>query len=714
MKLGLQGRYIFATFSLLMALIVVNSTILFFVTEQQQVQLQTKFTNETSESLEQSLRERAENLSGYLSSALFDSLYYSNPEEAYYIIDSALSLDDVAGVYVVGADGNIFHDGTEALLDYGRRYHDEKALKKVFSGEVYSREVNDRLILGKPIRAGNELIGALYTEFWRTDIKNTMLQASALIDQIHEQNQKKIALSISFTAAILIALGIVFSVLIARSMVRPIRELIGYTDRLGKGDFSAIQSVNRQDEIGELANSFNAMSRKLQQRTEEISHQAYHDALTGLPNRARFIEYIGALIDSKSCEHFAVLFIDLDEFKSINDNYGHDAGDRLLQDLSQRMKGKLRAGDLVMSLPTDAHKTEVVARIGGDEFLICLPNISHVDEIENVVGRLFDAIRRPITINNEQMVIGGSIGIACYPGDGETAEELIKNADIAMYQAKANGKNTHSLFTPQMIEQLEKRVDIEREIRKALESPEQFELWYQPQVSLGSQELIGAEALVRWRHPERGLIAPNEFIPVAEERGLIIPLGEWLIEQLCRQLGKWERKANETFYVSLNLSVKQIYGQELPAIFSRHIEQFKLPGRRVHVEVTESFLMHDEPVAKRTLEQLRKLGVEVWMDDFGTGFSSLSYLRRFPVDGLKIDRSFIADIEEDQQDRALTAAIISMANSLDIPVVAEGIEKEIQVELLQQQDCHLGQGYYFSTPLPAEEFEDAYLRASNS
>lgn len=711
MKSGLQRRYVLATFGLLVAMILVITAVLFAAAHEQQSHMKSSIREEVTQNLEQGLQQRADSISSYLSEALFDSLYYYNPEEAYHIIKAVLSIQEVAGIYVVDTSGNIFHDGTHTLVDFGRRYHDETALQQVLKqGKAYSKVDNGRLILGKPIRAGNELIGALFTEFWKTEIQETIQQTTGLVDDIHERSHGKLILSVSITAAILIALGILSAIWIARSMTRPLRELIDYTERLGKGDFSQIDCIDRQDEIGELAHSFNRMGEKLEQRTEEISHQAYHDALTGLPNRARFIQYLDSLIACQSGNSFAVLFIDLDEFKSVNDHYGHKAGDVLLRDLAERMKDKLRVGDLVMPLANGTYKKEVVARIGGDEFLICLPNISQPDDVVRVVDRLFEAIRSPVMIGHDKVVIGGSIGVACYPHSGESADELIKNADIAMYQAKASGKNTYSLFTPQMVEQVEKRGDIERELRKALESPAQFELWYQPQVELDSQQLVGAEALVRWRHPQRGLIPPGDFIPVAEDTGLITPLGEALFEQLCQQLDQWREKLLPGFHVSLNLSARQVCGQGLADIFADYLKRYDVPANYVHAEITESSLMRDEYAARQTLNHLRELGIEVWLDDFGTGFSSLSYLRRFPVDGLKIDRSFIADIEDDPQDRALSEAIISMAGSLELGVVAEGIEKAKQVELLQQQGCRLGQGYYFSAPLPAEDFESSYLK----
>lgn len=713
MQLKLQARYALATVGLLVFMLIAYSSVVSIVIDEQYTALREELSADLSRNLESNLQQRANDISGYLSNKLFDPIYFYNPEEVYLILQAALSLNEVAGAHVVDKKGHIFHDGTEELQNFdNQRYHDKKGLVTVLERqESYFRILEDRLLIGKPIHSGNQLVGGLFVEFWRKDIQNNIQQTTDIVNKAYDGHQKRTYSRIMLITLLLISIGILCTMLIARSMVQPIRHLIRYTERLGKGDFNFHYSIDRQDEIGELANSFNEMGRKLQKRTEEISHQANHDALTGLPNRTKFIECLDVLINNEITGSFAVLFIDLDEFKGINDNYGHEAGDELLRDLAERIKEKLRSSDLILpsSEGGEAFDSQVVARFGGDEFLICLPKISKQNDAVIVVERLFEALREPITIRNDQISISGSIGIACYPQAGNNAEELIKSADIAMYHAKSNGKNTYSLFTPQMNEHLERRMDTEREIRKALQSPEQFELWYQPQVDLHTQALVGAEALVRWRHPVRGLIPPNDFIPVAEESGLIIPLGEQLIKQLCRQLSQWKIADDSPFHVALNLSAKQIYRQDLYTLFSKYLEQYQVPTHRLRVEITESHLMLDENAAEKTLSDLRRLGIEVWLDDFGTGFSSLSYLRRFQVDGIKIDRSFIADLEDDPQDRALTAAIVSMAQSLKLPVIAEGIEEAVQRELLIQQQCSLGQGFLFSKPLYADEFKSCFL-----
>ncbi len=710
MKLRLHGRYVLIILSLLVAIVVVNSGIYFFVSEKQTEQLKVRLTADTSERLQSQLEKKAIGIADYLVEALFNPLYYHNPEEAYYVIQAALSLDEVMSVYVVDERGNIFHDGTENLLAFGRKYQNKEGVFQVIEQAMpYTKIKGERFVLGRPVIAGNELVGGLFMEFSLADIYQDIQQMEDEIQALHREKYDQTLLSSVLLTGFLVIVGGACSVLIARSLTRPLRQLIAQTERIGDGDFSTFSSIDRQDEIGDLANAFNRMGLKLKQHTDEIYHQAHHDSLTGLPNRARFIEYLELLINQSDVTAFTVLFVDLDEFKCINDNYGHKVGDLLLCELASRMKESLGVENIVLPFFEENSPKPVVARIGGDEFLICLPDISTPDEIDSIVDGFFEVVRSPVAVGSDEVVVGGSVGIATYPHAGYSADELIKNADIAMYDAKASGKNTYSYFRLQMNEQIEIRADIERELRKSLALPEHFELWFQPQFRLTDKCLVGAEALVRWRHPERGLIAPDAFIPIAEETGLIIPIGDMLIENLCQQLKGWLPAISHDFYVAINLSAKQVYRHDLANVFSKRLHEYQIPARHVHVEITESFLMRDEQAAQAMLKELRKLGIQVWLDDFGTGFSSLSYLRHFQVDGLKIDRSFVADIESDQQDRALTSAIISMARQLHIPVVAEGIETFAQADFLQAEQCDFGQGFLFSEPRSAASFKSLYI-----
>lgn len=538
---------------------------------------------------------------------------------------------------------------------------------------------------------------------------------------IYNQILKSLAPVFS-AAGLILLLSIAFSAFISRSIALPITALSKASGQLSQGDFSVTVSEEVQgSELKQLSKTFNKIGRSLQKYTKGISFLAFHDPLTRLPNRIKFIRHLNNMIadfhktDSQgNAAGFAVIFIDLDDFKGINDNFGHQVGDKLLCAVSNLIINNLRASDFIAAsnqlafLPEKDR--EIVARIGGDEFLIYLPNITKPEQASRIAERLLEAFQQPIQIDKEELFVEASLGIVLYPQAGISADELIKFADIAMYAAKEEGKRTYSHFSPDMSLRLKRIAEVERDLRKAQNNLEQFELLYQPQVDMTSGQVIGAEALLRWNHPIRGRVSPEVFIGIAETTGLILPMGEWVIDKTFQQLANWQDVLQPKFYLAVNLSAKQIHRQNIINIFQKKLQCFNISPSRIHVEVTESLLMKDEKKAKITIDAIRALGIQVWLDDFGTGYSSLSYLRKFQFDGVKIDRSFVRDIENAPHDRALCTAIISMANDLDMQVVAEGIETKMQVEFLAEKKCCIGQGYYYLKPVSAEEFATNFFQ----
>ncbi|MDE1465671.1 bifunctional diguanylate cyclase/phosphodiesterase [Spartinivicinus poritis] len=536
-------------------------------------------------------------------------------------------------------------------------------------------------------------------------------------------NQVVKSLAPVFSAAgLVLLLSIAFSAFISRSIALPITALSKASGQLSQGNFSVTVSEEVQgSELKQLSRTFNKIGKSLQRYTKEISFLAFHDPLTRLPNRIKFIRHLNNMIadfnkiDSQgSASGFAVIFIDLDDFKGINDNFGHQVGDKLLCAVSHLITNNLRASDFIATsneltcLPEKDR--EIVARIGGDEFLICLPNITQPEQASHVAERLLTALQQPIQVDKEELFIEASLGIVLYPQSGKSAEELIKFADIAMYAAKDEGKRTYSHFSPEMSLHLKNIADVERDLRKAQNNLDQFELLYQPFIEKGTGKIIGAEALLRWNHPSKGVISPHVFIGIAETTGLILPMGEWIINKVCQQLANWQGVTSPAFYVAVNLSAKQIHRQDVATILQEKIQQFSISPQQIHVEVTESLLMKDENKAKKTIDAIRDIGIQVWLDDFGTGYSSLSYLRKFQFDGVKIDRSFVRDIDDDAHDRALCTAIISMAKNMNMQVVAEGIETKTQAEFLIEKKCCIGQGYYYSKPISAEAFAASFFQ----
>jgi len=429
---------------------------------------------------------------------------------------------------------------------------------------------------------------------------------------------------------------------------------------------------------------------KRKESDERIRYLAEYDTLTNLPNRTLFLDRLRQEIGAAQREQeiFAVLFLDIDLFKSINDSLGHPVGDRLLQEMARRLVECMRASD-------------TVSRQGGDEFIIILRQIRDAADPAQIARKMLTAMGEPFIIDNQELRVSGSIGIALYPADGEDEATLIKNADAAMYHAKKLGRNNFQFFTADLNVRARQRLEMENSLRLALDHRE-FLLHYQPLVELESGRIIGAEALLRWQHPEQGLVPPGEFIPLAEECGLIVPIGEWVLGEVCRQNKAWQDEGLAKLPVAVNLSPLQFRQRNFEEVIRRALSESGLAPEYLEIEITESLLMSAEEQTIALLYQLKNLGLSIAIDDFGTGYSSLSYLKLFPIDKLKIDRSFVRDVSSDPDDAAIISAIIAMAHRLRLRVLAEGVETIDQRNFLMLEGCNEAQGYHYSRPLPAE------------
>jgi diguanylate cyclase (GGDEF)-like protein/PAS domain S-box-containing protein len=421
----------------------------------------------------------------------------------------------------------------------------------------------------------------------------------------------------------------------------------------------------------------------------QISQLAYQDTLTGLINRFSLKSQLEQALHRAHRERrvLAVVFLDLDRFKTINDTLGHAMGDRLLVEVARRLRDHVRDSD-------------IVARLGGDEFVVVLTEVEDATAVARVADKLLQALAQPYRIGDKDLHSAASLGLALYPNDGEDGEALMKNADTAMYHAKSLGRNNVQFFTAEMNETALKRLTLDHDLRVAVET-RQFELHYQPQLDGRNGRIVGVEALVRWHHPTDGLIFPTEFIPVAEETGLILPLGEWVLDEACRQLRAWRDEGIRDITVAVNLSAHQLHSPVLLAHVAQALEKYGLAGTDLELEITESVAMHDPAASISQLKALRDLGVRLSIDDFGTGYSSLSYLKLLPIHTLKLDQSFVRDIESDSNDVAICTATIALAHSLGLTVIAEGVENEAQRRLLASHHCDVMQGFLFSEPLPA-------------
>lgn len=428
--------------------------------------------------------------------------------------------------------------------------------------------------------------------------------------------------------------------------------------------------------------------------TKVIRQHAYYDALTLLPNRFLSLDRLSQMLEEskRNAKKSAVLFLDLDDFKKINDSLGHEVGDKLLIKAADRLKRAVR-------------KVDTVGRLGGDEFLVLLQSIADEYDAANVADNLLTIFNEPFDVEGRELIVTLSIGVAIYPDNGDSISDLLRNSDTAMYQAKTLGRNTYSFFTKQMNDVILRRFSVEEQLRGALEC-NQFEVHYQPKVNVKSGDIIGVEALLRWHNPRLGSVAPDEFIPIAENTGLIVAIGKYVIEQSIKFLKQWSDSHQQNYTMAVNLSPVQFRDKQLIHFIKQSLASANIKPENLELEITEGVLMIGKSYIEEALDELNQLGVKLSMDDFGTGYSSLSYLRQYSFDVLKIDRSFINYLTVKKADFDLVKATIAMAHSLGLLVVAEGVEEREQLKLLEQLGCDLAQGYYFSKPMPAKQLLD--------
>ncbi len=450
-----------------------------------------------------------------------------------------------------------------------------------------------------------------------------------------------------------------------------------------------------RDESGHVTTHFVSIINDVTERItyeQQLEYHATHDTLTGLVNRNLLNDRIDqAILQARHSERLVgVMLLDLDRFKLINDGFGHIPADNLLKAVATRLAHCVR-------------DTDTVARLGGDEFVVVLGGVEDADSVASVAAKIMRNLTLPLNVEGKEVFVTASVGIAMYPRDGDHGENLLRNADVAMYRVKEHGRNNFRFYAPEMSHMALDRLDMEGNLRRALERDE-ITVFFQPIVSLASGRIVGAEALARWNHPRIGMIPPPEFIPLAEETGLIIPLGERVLRLVCGHIAAWQATGLPPLKISLNISARQFRQENLPELLQRVLAETGVEAASLEFELTESMVMHDVENAIGMLRELKQIGVTLALDDFGTGYSSLAYLKRFPIDVLKIDRSFVRDIDREADDAAIAHAVIAMAHSLGLQVTAEGVESESQLALLRQYGCNDFQGFLFSRPVPAEEF----------
>lgn len=522
---------------------------------------------------------------------------------------------------------------------------------------------------------------------------------------------------LAIVSAVSTFMGIATFFLLLRFLVmRPLIRLRQLAMTIGlkehEGATYTHSDIKRQDEIGDLSRAFKDTSERLQASMDELqdSHSqietlAYRDSLTGLANRRLFDQVAAERIKvaKDQGQKLCVLFLDLDDFKRINDTQGHKAGDRLLETVSQRLLSCLEQSAVESTcIHTLRQNCDTVARMGGDEFIVLLPHSDNGREGELAADKILEAMARPIALNGHEFVVSTSIGIALYPTHADNVDDLVKCADAAMYEAKRLNKNNYRIYGSSIQQTLEDRMQLELDLRQAMVRNE-FSLVFQPQYSVNDMELVGAEALLRWKHAERGMIPPDIFIPIAEERGLIGEIGTWVLNEACRQWKEWQTSGIAMNQIAVNVSARQFAFGDIPQIVNEVLQRYDMPASALELELTESCIIEAPAEMFNTLSDLRACGIAIAMDDFGTGYSSLSTIATMPVDTLKIDRSFITNLTIGSPNEKIVSAILMLADSLKMQVVAEGVEQESELDFLRSKHCDTAQGYYMARPLNVQD-----------
>ena len=635
----------------------------------------------------------------------FDYFELSDIEE---ILKSVRTTKHVKQVSAVDRELTFFLDGdpiTPTLLPIGDNAEQIKAIetaKQEFS------ITDDTITVAEPLLRNGRSIGSVMIRFENPSFSEVMWP---------------ILQSNFFSLVPILSLGIILAGILVNQITGPLLRLANTAKEVANGDLDRLMPIEGPNEIRQLGFAFSGMINKLKENIEQIYELAYVDRTTQLPNREFFRKELTRAIRRAVRQKVTggLLFVDLDGFKRVNDTHGHDAGDEILSQFSERLANVLRAEDLIAFKAMNAMDTEegdsdnanknkqMLARLGGDEFTVLLSEIREATDAATVSQRIIDAVSEPFDINGSKINIGASVGIAIFPRDGSDYQTILKSADMAMYQAKEEGKNTYRYFSSELNAEASRRMEIEQDLRVALENDDQLELYYQPKIHCSTALPKSAEALIRWKHPEKGMIPPLDFINIAEDCGLILPLGKWVLQQACKQLKAFEDKGID-ISIAVNISTAQFERPDLSDIVIEVLEETGANPEKLELELTESMAMQNPDIALSHINILKKLGVRFAIDDFGTGYSNLSQLSRLPFDVFKIDRSFVDKLtnREDEHGRIIVRTILGMANSVNYETVAEGVETISQLEFLSEYGCTYAQGYYFARPMPSKEFYQWY------
>lgn len=608
------------------------------------------------------------------------------------IVDSVVLLDPEASIRQEGSR-TFARLGTEVDISL----EDMESLRQ---GNLVMNVSDGQRTAMKGIFLGDELLGIL-------SMTSQPYAMSAIIQDIYQEvqdeTQKIITVYALGAAAIILALMVFAAIaawLTAERLVRPISLLKKQAEHMGSGNLHVDNRIEREDELGDLAKSIYTMAADLELQNRSVKYLAFHDPLTGIANRSSFqMDLEDQIVRAAEQGDFcALLFIDVDDFKSINDAAGHDHGDRALKliadRISEAVNESFEPGELQPS----------IARIGGDEFTVLVPGNRSEAQLRHIVERILEILSRPLMVEGDLHQVSGSIGISLYPRDGDTASSLLNAADRAMYHSKFAGKGTYRFYDASMTSEDQSSHRIKTEFKAALSNPNELELLYQPIVNIKTGEIYGGEALMRWHHPKLGTIEPGQFISVVEHNEIALAADLWVIESTLDFLETINLSQHPNFVVSANISASNLVREQFPEAVSRLLEQSPVNPKHLQLEITETYLHRDEEKAMQSLNAIQSEGVKLWLDDFCTGYSSLKHLHMFPTNGIKIDRQFVINLNKRKEDRLLVSSMVSLADSFNIGIVAEGIDNQADRELLLSLGCPLGQGELFSKPIIAEKF----------
>ncbi len=649
----------------------------------------------------QGLEQRGVALADQLATVVANPLYFLDLDRIGEHARNTGRQADVVSVLITDAEGRIVHDGSGDIARFGELAlpleADSTVVPSATRPHVHAAWFRGALTVEAPIQLGGQTIGTARIGLSMKSGEDAARVWGQTVEVGLQATQQSHLRWLLAGLLLVSLLGLAALHTLRRRVLKPIGGLARAALAVEAGRYTEARHLEaRNDEIGDLTRVFARMAESVAKHERDIRRIAYTDPLTGLGNRLALSESLESrlLTLQASSGELALMFIDLDDIKRVNDTLGHHAGDELLVEVASRLRQACEAESLnVIEL----------ARFGGDEFVVLFPATSVRNRAEILAQRILAAITAPLALHDRDLVVTASIGITVFPDDAASASQMVKNADMAMYQAKAAGKGCFRFYSRALDEEVERRVRLEHDLRGAWERGE-MSLAFQPVFDLTDGRVVGAEALLRWTHPKLGLVPPSIFIPIAEDSGQIEAIGDRVLDGAMRVAAEWVAPVGlPAPFIAINVSPRQLARGDLPETVAAALKASGLAPQRLHLELTETAILRDESQATAAFTRLRAVGVGIWLDDFGTGFSGLSHLRRVPVDGVKIDRSFVTDLLHDPNDLALTSAIIAMARSLGVTVVAEGIENVGQHDLLRERGCPLGQGFHLGRPVSAEE-----------